>query len=140
MQTDGILYVAPDVRYLIGELHDAPLPRVRLILSADGELIEIYVFLTRTQTVFVHFSAVRNYAVAHGVGEVKRTLNAVIVLQKLYFVHEAQSVFFVKKALAQIFARQSVKLSLSLMTERRVTEVMTHCNGACKLHRQTEIF
>ena len=134
----GVFQVPSQIGNLVGDFHHAAFPGVWLEASVFAEFVQVYGFFAGAQQGLVHFPAMGNDAVSHGVGQVQVLETALGVLQELDVVHHMQGVLFVPEFAQAVFAAKLVKEDLARMPERRMPQVVAHRDGVGELGIEAE--
>ena len=134
-QTDalGVFEVAAEVGHLVRQLDDAAFPGVRVKAAVLAELHEVDGFVSRAEALLVHLAAVRDDAVADGVGQVEVLVAAVRGRQPFERVDHAQRVLLVPEFAQFVLLAEGVQHRFAAVSEGRVAEVVAHRDGLGQL-------
>lgn len=100
----GVLNVPAQIGNLVGKLHHATLPGVRLDTARLLDVVEGNGLAAGTDAALVHLAAMAHDAVPHGVGQIQVSGVAVRVLQCFDVVGKEEAVTLVPKSFWGIFA------------------------------------
>ena len=136
--------VASQIRDFIGDLYDAAFPRVRLYDARPLYRIEIDRFSPRHDTLLIDFAAVADKPVSHRIRQIERLFDTIGIGKRFDIVCKKKAVAFVPEFFRCIDARflfkERVETVFSVVTERRVTDIVPDRDCSGKPFVQAEIF
>ena len=139
-----VLNVAPEEGDFVAQFNHAAFPGVGLHLPRSLDVVERHRVIARMDALLVDFSAVADKPVAHGVGQVERTLRAVGGLQGFDVVRKKEAVALVPEFFGGVCARflphECVQAVLAVVSERCVSDVVPDGDGFGQLLVQPEVF
>ena len=136
--------VASQIRDLVGDLYDAAFPRIRLYDARPLYRIEIDRFSPRHDALLIDFAAVADKPVSHRIRQIERLFYPVGIGKRFDIVCKKKTVPLVPKFFRRVRARflfkQRIEAIFSVMTERRMSDIVTDRDCSGKLFVQAEIF